>query len=493
MDDQISRKNYVLSVLDQKYVDEEVHTLLEDSNLFDEKFLDDNNQLTWMSKSFDLKSLKKAQGHNVSTKNTLLTHNASINNPNSNECFGVAKPRQIDRESLKFIEKYRNNTFVAQIPEMPKRESTGAGIESLCQAVRRYKAVTELIERQIKQRENVFYKLIKTFEKYFVQNYSYIIQKAQDGEFTHSIITRYSEAATIDLQTFIQALFDGLCLFYRFDLLESRRRSNSLFGRDNLLAFLTNIVFTEKITKIIFELYKFEEAPSEKLYQKSLSEFEAINPEVFGTPEEFCLDQKTMDYFVAEGMLQEAAKDQSLGAFSLHGMSSLRKTPALLTMSTKSTLVDQSPKSKPEVEGAELPASKVGRTRMPYEDSILMLRNLNHRRSPIHKLKTIVKVAELMSKSIDKYYEEFGLVNRKKLDADQTLSIFLYIVAKSDLKHLLAHCRIIERFSTSNVLNSVSGYYATTLEVCISCITKMNSKALNSSTHPKVSLELGYQ
>jgi hypothetical protein len=47
-----------------------------------------------------------------------------------------------------------------------------------------------------------------------------------------------------------------------------------------------------------------------------------------------------------------------------------------------------------------------------------MLSSLPTRRSPIHKLKTIVKAAELITTSIEEFYRALGLSNVKKLDAD---------------------------------------------------------------------------
>lgn len=49
----------------------------------------------------------------------------------------------------------------------------------------------------------------------------------------------------------------------------------------------------------------------------------------------------------------------------------------------------------------------------------------------------------------------------------------MYIVAKSGITKITSHCKVIEKFSTNNVLHSVSGYYATTLEACVTCITSM--------------------
>ena len=44
------------------------------------------------------------------------------------------------------------------------------------------------------------------------------------------------------------------------------------------------------------------------------------------------------------------------------------------------------------------------------------------------------------------------------------MPIFDFIVAKCKIPNLHVHCFLIEKFLTNNMLNSVSGYYLTTLE-----------------------------
>ena len=111
----------------------------------------------------------------------------------------------------------------------------------------------------------------------------------------------------------------------------------------------------------------------------------------------------------------------------------------------------------------------------PYKECISALHALDKMHSPIHKMKVIVRTAELLNLTIEKFYEKFGIERMSKLDADQTIAIFMYIVAKADIKSMITHIKIIEKFTTNNILNSISGYYATTIEACVNCIINLDS------------------
>lgn len=47
-------------------------------------------------------------------------------------------------------------------------------------------------------------------------------------------------------------------------------------------------------------------------------------------------------------------------------------------------------------------------------------------------------------------------------------------MAKSGIRDVAAHYKIIERFTTNNILSSIAGYYATTLGACMACISDMS-------------------
>lgn len=99
----------------------------------------------------------------------------------------------------------------------------------------------------------------------------------------------------------------------------------------------------------------------------------------------------------------------------------------------------------------------------PYKPAICALQKIEKKKSPISKIKVLIKTSELLFKSIHQFYNSLNRVFNNIVDGDEILSIYTYIAAKSEIHQLMTHCLLIEKFATNNILNSISGYYLTTL------------------------------
>mmetsp|Transcript_4960 Transcript_4960/g.4162 ORF Transcript_4960/g.4162 Transcript_4960/m.4162 type:complete len:167 (+) Transcript_4960:1135-1635(+) len=114
-------------------------------------------------------------------------------------------------------------------------------------------------------------------------------------------------AAVFDLQQFIRIIFDGINQFYRLDKLKigSIPGRDNLFNRDNMINFVTSMVFTEKIYQIIFGLlYQFDKKEDEG-FEKNLKYISKLKPDDFGVPEEYCLNEKTIELLKKKGQVKE--------------------------------------------------------------------------------------------------------------------------------------------------------------------------------------------
>lgn len=109
----------------------------------------------------------------------------------------------------------------------------------------------------------------------------------------------------------------------------------------------------------------------------------------------------------------------------------------------------------------------------PYLPAIKTFQNLIYYRSPIHKLKIILKTLEKIEKCIEKFYEKLNLHYKKELAGDEIVTVFLYVVSRCKIINLYAHLKFIDNFATSNILNSKSGYYNATLLICVSHLEDM--------------------
>ena len=115
-----------------------------------------------------------------------------------------------------------------------------------------------------------------------------------------------------------------------------------------------------------------------------------------------------------------------------------------------------------------------------YAKAITKLRELEYNYSPLKKLVIIIETTRLICECVDDYYIDDSSMNKENLviDADQILSIFLYIVIKAKIINLKGHLNLIYDFGRKIVQNGQMGYYVTTLEACILQIESMGSELL---------------
>jgi len=486
---------------EDKSCNEMVHELLENCPLLEEKVFEKNSKENWIDKSFNI----QVQEDTVAVNSSLKELEAARNIHHQELFCGSDKKKVSPKKSSytkKYIEKYRNNTFITRLPN--RQETNQAG--NMYDLVSKYKAVTDTIDKHMKQPQNVFYRLISRFERFFYQTYFPINDKWRSKQISEAQMTAYCERATMDLQQFIKILSEGVSLFYRLDFFQAEGETlngDTLFNKDNVISFITSVVFTETIYITIFDLYRLKESQVEESYQKNLKYCKKLNPQDFGTADEYCLNERTIAYFEKKnvGHLRNSQKlvsskgsydfkainaSSSPGSFPLRFLS---PEPKLRSSPSKKLLPGSLESRDLNNEGKMILKEEEEEKFSPYREAIEMLSTLKYRKNPIQKLKTIVKVAELLTESIERFYGEIGFHRRDKLDADQTLSIFMYIVAHSNLDNLIVNCKIIQEFTTPNILNSVSGYYAITLEACIRCICAMTFQDRVSSDHLSISLK----
>ena len=101
--------------------------------------------------------------------------------------------------------------------------------------------------------------------------------------------------------------------------------------------------------------------------------------------------------------------------------------------------------------------------------AIEKFRELETSYTPIEKLEIISSTNDLICESVDYIWKDNLEINPDKLviDADNFLSIYIYIGIKSGLKNVKSYLWIIKQLGRKNLQNGKLGYYLTTLEACI--------------------------
>ena len=113
--------------------------------------------------------------------------------------------------------------------------------------------------------------------------------------------------------------------------------------------------------------------------------------------------------------------------------------------------------------------------KIPYGKAIEYIQTMKDYCTPLDKLSIIALTSVLITESIDNFWK--GKKIEKKLlniDADELMSIYLYITYNMDLPSIYTELDFINYFTGSITKQSMIGYYYTTIEGCLNFI--MSSK-----------------
>ena len=348
--------------------------------------------------------------------------------------------------------------------------------------VHHYKIITDIIEKHLDDPKNLFCKLINEFMKFYINKYQTFINQKE----SYSVQERkkWINQAKNDLKQFIRILSESLQLFYSLNKLNSGSSLNdkskkkkinkeNLFTYDNMINFITSIIFQksnvnkenskqdkknklnskEKDRQILkdedsnladfeIDIYSvvIEVLSIEDLVQGPQGDYfnlvESYEPEEFGLDPRFCLNMRTIEY-----------------------LESKHKKKFILPL-------------KDNI----LHPLKSSLTHYPYGKAIAILRTIDQQRSPLHKLKVISKTAKAICTCIKEFYDSINMPDFDKLDGDNTLSVFMFLTSKLKINDIKAQCDLSLSFTTDNVLNSIIGYYLTTLEACVEYIISLGIK-----------------
>jgi ribosomal protein L37E len=204
---------------------------------------------------------------------------------------------------------------------------------------------------------------------------------------------------------------------------------HNLFSDSNTLNAVTSILFKDStLYRTIFHVYEGIEGMRENAMQRVMASCRNCQPESFGVKKEYCLE---------EGSLTSA----------------------------------------------KMVAKEVKVEGVPYAKCIRKLRQLEDIRTPVGKLKVIVNCADKITVCINEFYKGNRLDSKHSMiDADQVLSIFTYILCMSRVRNIGVHLRIIENFSSSEQLLSVTGYYFSVLLCAAENLLKDEERFLGDET-----------
>lgn len=116
-------------------------------------------------------------------------------------------------------------------------------------------------------------------------------------------------------------------------------------------------------------------------------------------------------------------------------------------------------------------------TKHPYQKAIDIINKLASTKAPYEKMRVISNISKAITESINDYWKNyFGVINKTQLvlEADDLMSIFIYLLIKSQQIDTVIHLGLIKDFTTKVSKSTMAGYYYCTLEAGLSYIISVD-------------------
>jgi hypothetical protein len=116
----------------------------------------------------------------------------------------------------------------------------------------------------------------------------------------------------------------------------------------------------------------------------------------------------------------------------------------------------------------------------PYDQAIKILKSIKRYKVPFEKMMLIATISTEITECVNNFWKNFENIitsSMLNIDADELMTIFIYIIIKSQMPELLVHTKIIKEFTTSTTRSSMIGYYFTTLEASLIYILSVKDKS----------------
>ena len=114
----------------------------------------------------------------------------------------------------------------------------------------------------------------------------------------------------------------------------------------------------------------------------------------------------------------------------------------------------------------------------PYQKAINFMNTIMKYKGPLEKLTIIGLTSIMITESVDEFWKNEKNLPDKflNIDADELMSIYLYIVYNMDLSSIFTQLDFIDNFTTPITKQSMIGYYYTTISTCINFILEVKTK-----------------
>ena len=381
----------------------------------------------------------------------------------------------------------------------------------------------DLIRRQLYNPKHPIYIIIKKFSEIYFNYLNKCYDKVKNNE---DINKKTKDSVIKDIQDFIDIIAIALKLFYmksiNYDYFEHEK--------DEFINLVCQILFNQKnFEKELFKFFELSNKEKQSQFKQKKKVLGDITPKDVGISIKFRLDKETENFKKNNNYGNESIKEETgivkyfkdldieveeklrrsfrIEVGELEMVSSFndqRKMNLFVSDRSRAESIDKNfiykPKKKNNKrESTESISSykefsekynnssffsefdiKIEKDDIhnPYGKAIEFIELIKYYKTPLEKLTIIALESALITTSVNSFWKEQKNLpnNFLRIDADELLSIYLYIICKMNTDTIFTQLDYIQNFIGLASKQSLVGYFYTTVEGCIKFLISAKSK-----------------
>ena len=116
--------------------------------------------------------------------------------------------------------------------------------------------------------------------------------------------------------------------------------------------------------------------------------------------------------------------------------------------------------------------------RYPYETAIQLLKQIEKYKAPFEKMLIFASLGNEITNCVNDFWKEMDDYVKNDMlgvEAEQLMTIFIFIIAKAQINDIVVHCKLIQLFTTSVIKSSMIGYYYSNAEASVTYIQNLKN------------------
>lgn len=348
------------------------------------------------------------------------------------------------------------------------------------------RGLAQLISKSLRVLENPFQILMCQFRTLFLKEYRQRLRQlnvqCRDADSDSSsnnskasgaggrVVERASEAekvgkeALVNIEYFMTSMVYSISLFYKPVVGEERM----VLLRELIVNAVLNCLIRDDLYNLLFVILKTQYRNEERSISQKYDQMREITPQSLGISEYLCLNTSSP--------LMKISKEAAAHPSSpIHPAEEAKlRSPMIINSSVN----PQASVLAPEVSLQERLKSP------PYREAIEWLRTIAHTATPLKKLKRIAQVNDVICQCVDEFWQGTHVnPDRLRIDADQYISIMIYIIIKARVPDLFTNIALAGELAALGAKSKYNAYCLTTMQACFyHILSTENGKSASTAT-----------